>query len=46
MNFNFFNVDKHKLEFAPDESVNIKELYYFDSNDMLQFNSKFDKTFK
>jgi hypothetical protein len=43
---NFFNVDKKKLELIPDEPFDIKDFYYFDSDDMLQFNSKFDKFFK
>lgn len=43
---NFFNVDKKKLELAPDESINIKDFYYFDSDDMLQFNTKFYNFFK
>ncbi len=41
---NIFNVDKNKkLEFAKEESFDIKDFYYFDSDDMLQFNTKFDK---
>ncbi len=46
MKFNIFNIFKKKLEFAPDEYFDIKDFYYFDSDDMLQFNTKFDKFFK
>jgi hypothetical protein len=42
---NFFNTDNKKLELIPDQSINIKDFYYYDSNDMLQFNSNFDRFF-
>lgn len=41
--FNNADKNKKKLEYAKDESFNIKDFYYFDSNDMMQFNSNFDK---
>jgi hypothetical protein len=41
MNINNWIDSKKKLEIVPDLSINIKEFYYYDKNDKMQFTDKF-----